>query len=138
MVMGISFDEVQRAKYPPNKWQINTYPLVENKITRKECMHWMERKGLPKPPRSACIICPYHNNNEWNRIKTEHPEEWEKAVYFDEQLRDPKAKGQFAKRFDSELYIHKSRVPLKDASLEVVEDPQYSLFDDECEGMCGV
>ncbi len=40
MVMGISFDEIQRAKYPPNKWQINTYPLVENKITRKECMHW--------------------------------------------------------------------------------------------------
>lgn len=138
MVMGISFDETQRAKYPPNKWQINTYPLVENKITRKECMHWMERKGLPKPPRSACIICPYHNNNEWNRIKTEHPKEWEEAVYFDEQLRDPKAKGQFAKRFDSELYIHKSRVPLRDASLEVVEDPQYSLFDDECEGMCGV
>ena len=32
MVMGISYDEIQRAKIPSNKWQINCYPLVENKI----------------------------------------------------------------------------------------------------------
>ena len=138
MVMGISYDEIQRAKYPPNKWQINAYPLVENKITRQECFHWMERNNLPKPPRSACIICPYHNNGEWNRIKTEHPKEWEKAVYFDEQLRNPKTKSQFAQRFDSDLFLHKSRIPLKEANLEEPENYQYSLFDDECEGMCGV
>lgn len=138
MVMGISFDEIQRAKFPPNKWQINCYPLVENKITRKECFHWMERKELPAPPRSACIICPYHSNEEWGRIKREYPEEWERAVYFDEQLRDKNTKSQFAKRFESELYLHKSRTALKDAELTVKEDIQYSLFDDECEGMCGV
>ena len=39
---------------------------------------------------------------------------------------------------DSELFLHKSRTPLKDADLGVEEDFQYSLFDDECEGMCGV
>ncbi len=138
MVMGISVDEIQRAKRPPNKWQVNCYPLVENKISRLECFHWMEKQGLPSPPRSACIICPYHNNAEWKRIKTEHPKEWEEAVYFDEQLRDKNSKSTFVSKFDSDLFLHKSRTPLADADLSSPEDYQGSLFDDECEGMCGV
>ena len=139
MVMGISYDEIQRAKIPPNKWQINAYPLVENKITREECFHWMSRNNLPTPPRSACIICPYHSNEEWSRIKTEHPKEWEEAVYFDEQLRSPDSKSTFVSKFDSKLFLHKSRVSLKEADLETSHPEQIDFgFDDECEGMCGV
>jgi len=137
MVMGISSDEKQRLKRPPNKWQINCYPLAENEISRDECLHWMKHKDLPMPPRSACIICPYHNNKEWRRLKENYPEEFEKAIYFDEQLRSSKT-SQFVQRMDSELFLHKSRTPLKDADLGVEEDFQYSLFDDECEGICGV
>tara|TARA_R100001230_G_C5659467_1_gene164194 strand:+ start:62 stop:937 length:876 start_codon:yes stop_codon:yes gene_type:complete len=139
IVMGISFDEIQRAKYPPNKWQINCYPLVENKITRHDCLHYFESLNFPTPPRSACVICPYHSNKEWKRIKDNFPEEFEYAVNFDNELRSEETKSQFVNKLDSELFLYKEKVPLKDATFEDNKKGfQGSLFDDECEGYCGV
>lgn len=139
IVMGISFDEIQRAKYPPNKWQINCYPLVENKITRHDCLHYFESLNFPTPPRSACVICPYHSNKEWKRIKDNFPEEFEYAVNFDNELRSKETKSQFVNKLDSELFLYKEKIPLKDATFEDNDSGfQGSLFDDECEGYCGV
>ncbi len=111
IVMGISFDEIQRAKYPPNKWQINCYPLVENKITRHDCLHYFESLNFPTPPRSACVICPYHSNKEWKRIKDNFPEEFEYAVNFDNELRSKETKSQFVNKLDSELFLYKEKYP---------------------------
>lgn len=139
IVMGISFDEIQRAKYPPNKWQINCYPLVENKITRHDCLHYFESLNFPTPPRSACVICPYHSNKEWKRIKDNFPEEFDYAVNFDNELRSKETKSQFVNKLDSELFLYKEKIPLKDATFEDNDSGfQGSLFDDECEGYCGV
>ena len=139
IVMGISFDEIQRAKYPPNKWQINCYPLVENKITRHDCLHYFESLNFPTPPRSACVICPYHSNKEWKRIKDNFPEEFDYAVNFDNELRSKETKSQFVNKLDSELFLYKEKIPLKDATFEDNNSGfQGSLFDDECEGYCGV
>ena len=139
IVMGISFDEIQRAKYPPNKWQINCYPLVENKITRHDCLHYFKSLNFPTPPRSACVICPYHSNKEWKRIKDNFPEEFDYAVNFDNELRSKETKSQFVNKLDSELFLYKEKIPLKDATFEDNDSGfQGSLFDDECEGYCGV
>ena len=139
IVMGISFDEIQRAKYPPNKWQINCYPLVENKITRHDCLHYFESLNFPTPPRSACVICPYHSNKEWKRIKDNFPEEFDYSVNFDNELRSKETKSQFVNKLDSELFLYKEKIPLKDATFEDNDSGfQGSLFDDECEGYCGV
>lgn len=139
IVMGISSDEVQRAKYPPNQWQINCYPLVENNISRHQCLEYFGKLGMPKPPRSACIICPYHSNSEWKRIKDNSPTEFAYAVNFDEELRSKDTKSQFVNKLDSELFLYKEKIPLKDATFdESNEQFQGSLFDDECEGYCGV
>jgi hypothetical protein len=111
VVMGISQDEIQRAKYPPNKWAINCYPLIENKITRHDCLHYFETLGFPQPPRSACIICPYHDNKEWQRIKDKHPKEFEYAVDFDNKLRSSE-ESQFVNKLDGELFLHRKMQPL--------------------------
>ena len=137
VVMGISQDEIQRAKYPPNKWAINCYPLIENKITRHDCLHYFETLGFPQPPRSACIICPYHDNKEWQRIKDKHPKEFEYAVDFDNQLRSNKD-SQFVTKLDGELFLHRKMQPLGSIDFIAEDDPQYQLFDDECSGYCGV
>ena len=139
IVMGISYDEIQRAKYPPNKWQINCYPLVENKINRHDCLHYFETLDLPKPPRSACIICPYHNNKEWQNIKDQSPKDFAMAVQFDKDLRDKDTKSTFINKLDHKLYLHAKRIPLDQIDFKE-EHPTYqgSLFDDECEGYCGV
>jgi hypothetical protein len=145
MVMGISLDEIQRAKRPPVKWQVSCYPLIPSRITRDDCKHYFKHNNYGKPPRSACIVCPYHNNKEWKRLKDHYPEEWDYAVKFDEWLRDPKSKGVGINNFrknevgkNSEQYLHSKKIPLKIVSLDSPEDNQYSLFDDECEGICGI
>lgn len=147
MVMGISYDEIQRAKIPSNKWQINCYPLVENKITRSDCKHWISHTDYGQPPRSACIICPYHDNKEWKNLKDNYPDEFEYAVKFDEWLRDPNSNSAALQKFrdynekkqtPSEQYVYKGKVPLKEATFDEPSDYQGTLFDDECEGMCGI
>ena len=147
MVMGISYDEIQRAKTPSNKWQINCYPLVENKITRSDCKHWISHTDYGQPPRSACIICPYHDNKEWKNLKDNYPDEFEYAVKFDEWLRDPNSNSAALQKFrdynekkqtPSQQYVYKGKIPLKEATFEEPSDYQGTLFDDECEGMCGI
>ena len=147
MVMGISYDEIQRAKTPSNKWQINCYPLVENKITRSDCKHWISHTDYGQPPRSACIICPYHDNKEWKNLKDNYPDEFEYAVKFDEWLRDPNSNSAALQKFrdynekkqtPSQQYVYKGKVPLKEATFEEPSDYQGTLFDDECEGMGGI
>lgn len=137
MVMGISFDEIQRVTAPSTKWQVNCYPFVEEKITRHQCHEWMINNGYKEAPRSACIICPYHSNKEWDKMKRNNPNEFKIAVAFDEELRKSNT-SQFVNKLDGEIYLHRSLIPLKDINFKQHENPQYSLFDDECSGMCGV
>ena len=132
MLMGISFDEMQRMKINSNKYITNIYPLVDKVIRRHDCINWMKKNGYAEPPRSACIFCPYHSNLEWLNIK-KNKQEWDDAVAFDEAIRH----GFSMKDFD-EFYVHRDLVPLKDADLRSAEEKgQYSLLD-ECEGMCGI
>jgi len=147
MVMGISFDELQRVKAPPMKWQVNCYPLVESKTTRQDCKDWMKDKGYPPPPRSACIICPFHDAEEWLHLKTTSPKEFEQAIEFDEWLRDDESTGVGLDKFkeintESNAFLYRERVPLKSVDLEKAvaerQEQAWTLFDDECEGMCGV
>lgn len=130
---GISLDEVQRMRTPRDPWAINYYPLIERQLRRSDCLAWMERNGYPRPPRSACIGCPFHSDAEWRRLRDDAPEEWEDAVEFDEAIRNglPGVKG--------EAYLHRSTVPLDEVDLTTPEDHgQARLWDEECEGVCGV
>lgn len=143
MVMGISIDEIQRAKYPQTQWQINCYPLIENEISRSDCQHFFKHSNYGTPPRSACIVCPYHNNEEWFNLKENFPEEFKYAVEFDEWLRDPKSESVGINNFrrndsKSEQYLYSKKIPLRVATFKEPSDYQGSSFDDECEGMCGI
>ena len=131
-IFGISYDELSRMRRAPKKYLKYEYPLVEKEISRKQCLEWMEKNNYPRPPRSACTFCPYHSNKEWRLIK-ENKEEWDSAVEFDKKIRNGFVKG----NLESELFLHKSAVPLEDADLDEKNDQQ-DLFDDDCEGMCGV
>jgi 3'-phosphoadenosine 5'-phosphosulfate sulfotransferase (PAPS reductase)/FAD synthetase len=131
VVMGISTDEIQRAKQPRNKWQVNYYPLIELDLSRHDCKHYFELKGLKTAPRSACIMCPYHSNEEWLHLKTNYPAEFQEAVDFDNAIRDVK-KGY-------KNYLHNSFIPLEEVNFKDKQKVfQGNLFDDECEGICGV
>lgn len=132
--IGISSDEVIRMKPSRDKWCENRWPLIDLKMSRADCLKWMLDSGFPKPPRSACTYCPYHNDAEWIRLKTEEPAEFEQAIQFEKRLQIAYDK---ATALRSVPWLHSSRKPLG----EVVFTPKIkepSLFGNECEGMCGV
>ena len=98
-------DEIYRVKPNRVKYITNVYPLIDLKINRKDCMTWMEKNKYPKPPRSACTFCPFHNNEEWLNIKSNEPE-WKEVVELDRIIR----KG--TKKNTDEVFLHKDCVPI--------------------------
>jgi hypothetical protein len=105
-------------------------------MTRQACKEWMQAKGYPEPPRSACVFCPFHSNKEWQRLKTQEPDEFKRAVQFEKELQAAKAKTD---NMISTPYLHRSCQPIDQVDTRSDFDKgQLPLWDDECEGMCGV
>jgi hypothetical protein len=140
--IGISWDEIQRIKPSRVAWSQHRWPLVELRMGRRDCLKWMESHGYPKPPRSACVYCPFHSDNEWRRLRDQEPEEFQRAIRFEKDLQAVKAKTE---RMRGVPFLHPSCVPLDQVDLSTdIERGQLSLwldeqsFGNECEGMCGV
>lgn len=127
---GISADEATRMTKDPDKFTTNYYPLVEKRLTRQDCLNWLAQRGW-EVPRSACLACPFKHNQEWQRLRDESPDEWQKTVEFDQTIR---SKG--GER--GELFVHADRVPLDEAHIDRDSPGQLLLWQDECTGMCGV
>lgn len=131
--IGISADEAHRMKPSRDENIINRWPLIDLGMKRHHCIQWMERNGYPKPPRSACVFCPYMADREWLRLKTEEPNDFQKAIEFEKRMQITKT----AVGFTGEVRLHRSMKWID----EVEFDPnanQIDLFGNECEGMCGV
>ena len=130
---GITTDEAARMKESRMPWMAVRYPLaMELSMTRHDCLVWMEKHGFPRPPRSACIGCPFHSNTEWRNLRDNSPAEFADAVAFDAAIR--KAGG-----MKGDSFLHRSLKPLSEVDLGTEEDTgQTNLFNNECEGMCGV
>lgn len=132
MLLGISTDEWQRMRDSDVKYITNSYPLIDKKMSRLDCMRWLEEHGIQIPPKSACYFCPFHTTKEWNRIK--QTSDWEKVVEVDNMIRNarPSALG-------LRLYLHASRKPIDEVDFRSAEEKgQMTLWDNECSGMCGV
>jgi hypothetical protein len=131
MLIGISTDEAMRMKPSQEAWKVHRWPLIEKGMSRSDCLAWIERKGYPLPPKSSCIGCPFHNDHEWRSIKAD-PEAWADALEVDAAIRQqPGMRGQ--------QFMHRSCKPLSEVDLSTAEDHgQVDMFNNECEGMCGV
>lgn len=136
--IGISMDEAIRMKPSRVPFIENRWPLIEKKMTRKDCLEWAKAHKLPEPPRSACVYCPYHSDAEWERLRTQEPEEFQKAVELERVFRASWAEQNAL--VNADVYLHRSCVPLDQVNFESVSDKQATLdgFGNECEGMCGV
>tara|TARA_R100000315_G_C5195856_1_gene114652 strand:+ start:91 stop:915 length:825 start_codon:yes stop_codon:yes gene_type:complete len=131
--IGISTDEVGRMKPARDKYILNRHPLIEAKMSRQDCIDYLKKNDILLPEKSACIICPYHNDSYWHFMKTERPEEFAEAVDFDKQVRT------ITRKEDEQIYVHRSCKPLDEVEFDKKEtDKQIDLFNNECEGMCGV
>lgn len=135
MWIGISLDEAIRMKPAKEQWLENRWPLIEHRMSRRDCMAWLASHGNLVPPKSSCIGCPYHSNAMWRDMRDNSPEEWRDAVEVDAALRQRgKVRG-----YKQNQFMHRSLVPLDKVDLSTHEERgQPDLFMNDCEGMCGV
>ena len=130
--MGISLDEVQRMRDSNVQYIRNRYPLIEQRMSRADCVNWLQRHEYPEVASSSCVFCPYHSNRFWRRMRDETPQEFQRAIEFDRQIRQ-------LRNVRGTAYLHRSLQPLEQVDLSTPEDHgQLTMFDSECEGMCGV
>ena len=139
--IGISVDEAHRMKPSRYPWVAVRYPLIELRWSRADCLRWLESRGHPIPGKSACYFCPYHDDAFWATLKTEAPDEFARAVAFDEALRRGRLRG-----VHGTPYLHRSLQPLATVPFATMAlqraagavDQLEMDFGNECEGMCGV
>lgn len=132
--LGISLDEIYRIKPARRNSVKHRWPLVEARMNRNDCLRWLEAHGHPKPPRSACIYCPYRGNDEWRALT---PSEFTRAVEFEKKMQAAHAGGSLI----AIPYLHRSMVPLDEVDFSTdIERGQGLLngFQNECSGHCGL
>ena len=129
--IGISTDEADRMKPAKPSFIANRWPLIEQNMSRTDCLNWMKQKGYPQPPRSSCIFCPFHSDKEWKELKANSPEDFEKAVQFERSFQTAIAA---TRKQEGEVFLHRSFVPLDRVNFS----DRKSQFSNECEGVCGV
>ena len=134
LLQGISLDEASRMSTSRVKYIEHEYPLVDLRMTRRDCMGWLESRGLDVPGKSACTFCPYHNIKAWKTLKRRGGPDWKEAVEVDSIIRDRRQKT--ASLFSC---VHPYRKPLEEA-VSIPEDQgahQMGMFDMvEGAGLC--
>jgi hypothetical protein len=143
--IGISYDEMARASASQHPWCQMRFPLLETGATREDCLAWMTKHGHPRPPRSACLFCPFHNDAEWQRIRSGDPDEWAYVQQFERDLQKAAAQCEV---MHSVPFLHPSCIPIADVVLKPKAPKEgdkqltmHELWNDiknDCSGMCGV
>lgn len=117
---GFTLEEYTRLKDSRVQFIVNRFPFIERQMTRQDCETYLRTHGLPIPPKSACLCCPYRPASEWLELQREHPDDWRLAVEFDEANRHNPLAERGGSTAD-ELYVYKhgsSPKPLAEADLE--------------------
>lgn len=131
--VGISWDELGRMKESREPWIKHHWPLIDLRMTRRDCLAWMKAHGYPEPPKSACVYCPYQDAERWAAVKAAGGEDWELVRKVDGILAP---RGEYLtadlKRIDEIDFLEAKRLKKEREAM------QPSLFNNECEGMCGV
>tara|TARA_Y100000310_G_scaffold133778_1_gene132761 strand:+ start:103 stop:885 length:783 start_codon:yes stop_codon:yes gene_type:complete len=126
---GISWDEALRMRTSDVQYIKNVYPLVDLRMTRRDCYLWLEKHGLPAAPKSACTFCPFKSTTAWKNLKRQGGHDWAEAVEVDASIR----------RRESSLlgwvYIHRACKPLPEAVTIPEDEGAYQIeMDIGCEG----
>ncbi len=132
--IGISADEAHRAKLSPFPWIERRHPLLELDMDADDCIRWFTDRGFPSPPRSACVFCPFRDDDSWLALT---PDELASVAVMEGQMQRAYAQ---TSEFKGKPYFHDSLKPI--GEVKFIAKPkttmrQQRLFSAECEGFCG-
>lgn len=137
--IGISLDEAHRMKPSGVRYIENHYPLIDQRMSRWDCLLWMNRHGYKQPPKSACIFCPYISNARLREMRDNSPSDWARLVDYDKRMRVEQQRTVNGAKITGTLYVHRSCKPIDNVDLSTdIDRGQGELFGNECEGMCGI
>ena len=137
--IGISTDEASRMKPSRVKYVTHRFPLIEMDMSRSKCLAWMDAHGFAQPPKSACTFCPYHSDDQWRELKLNDPDAFQDAVSFELEWNAVVSLDKRATQTRGVIYLHRSCAPLDSVDFRNAKDfGQQDLFENECEGMCGL
>ena len=135
-MIGISRDEAERMKPSEHEWIRNIWPLIDLGMKRQDCIRWLESHDYPVPPKSACVFCPFTENQRWREMRDNQPAEWQKAIAIDKMIRSG-APATETRTGTRQMYLHRSLLSLDEVDLtDLFTDA--GGFGNECEGVCGV
>lgn len=146
--IGISWDErtrafdIQRRFHDQNgkekpHWKVRFSLLDINGAgvpgwTRGDCERFLDVHVPHKVYGSSCIHCPYHDDEEWQRVLAMGAS-GQRLIQIDTALRTP---GVIANRnLDEKLYLHRSCVPIDRVRWKHEKQLSFLM---ECEGGCGL
>jgi hypothetical protein len=117
--IGISTDEIGRARDSGVRFLRNVFPLIDLGFDRTRCMEYLADRGFGETVKSACVGCPFHGNAGWRWIRDNDPEGWAEAVEFDRAIRNgyPRATEQ-GQRLRGQYFLHRSCLPLDQVDLD--------------------
>lgn len=111
--IGFSTDEIERVAPSRVPYAVNEYPLLDLGMSRDDCIAFLADRGWGDTAKSACIGCPFHNNDEWRDMRRNAPDDWADAVEVDRAIRGiPGSVGMRGRG-----YLHATRVPLDEVDL---------------------
>lgn len=141
--MGINIHEWQRMREPQIKACTFVYPFIGRMATHNDHkpLGWKAdypddklpalyaRFGLPVPPHSSCVFCPFQSESRWKMVR-EVPSDWEMALEADSAL---EAVDQGSLR--GRPFLVKSAMRLRDIPVTIEAENLFSGCDS---GYCGV
>lgn len=107
--IGFAFDERNRVKDKTQK----RFPLIELMLTKEDNRNIVRNSGWSLPTPSACWMCANMSNEEWRGVRDNDPADFEQACLIDEEIRENDIFNG-----GSGVWLHHSRVPLREADLE--------------------
>lgn len=124
MAIGISLDEIGRARGSDVGYMRNTFPLLDLGWRRHDCLRYLHRHGLGDTPKSSCVGCPFHDDGFWLALREQSPKEWADAVDFDHAIRDGSARANAGGHpLRGRFFLHRQRVPLDEVVLRPRPQP---------------
>lgn len=116
--IGISTDEAQRQRQSNVDWIGNRYPLLEEGMSRYQCLYLIRSLGWPDPARSSCIMCPLQADEEYELMKYKYPEDYQRVVDIDNCI----------ERHNPKIFLHKSMTRMRDIIWQVDQMKELSFI----------
>ncbi len=118
IAIGISLDEIGRARDSDVAYMRNVHPLLDLAWRRTDCLRFLAEHGLADTPKSSCVGCPFHDDGFWLALREHSPQEWADAVAFDRSIRNGSAQANAdGHPLRGQFILHRQRVPLDEVQL---------------------